>query len=172
MATLVLDSTLAGASSPWSTLQSLGEWLADDWALLFSHPRDFAHEGFERDRWLRIVRDAYRERGLRPVALAVASHEVSAGWIDDVTAEVSALTLPAAFDSVAAGLLRDHIGSLQGRFVLVIDAQLHVQGVLRYVHSYMQTLSPLDLLEAVDDLRRRALPPGLQPALRRDHIPC
>ena len=172
MATLVVSSPDTQLAPRWSAAQTLGDWLAADWALLFSHPRDFAHEGFESDRWVRIVRDAFRERGLRPVALATAHHEQESVWIGDITADAAQLTLPAAWQSVAAGLLREQLQSLVGRFVLVIDSHLHVHGVLRYVHSYMSSLSPLDLLDAIDDLRRRALPSGLRPAPRRDHIPC
>jgi alkyl hydroperoxide reductase subunit AhpC len=172
MATLVLTSPGSDVASRWSPLQSLADWLAADWALVFSHPRDFAHEGFESDRWLRIVRDAFRERGLRAVGLAAAHHEVDPGWIGEVSADDTVLALPAAWQSVQAGMLREQLESLDGHFVLVVDAQFHVHGVLRYVHSYMNTLSPLDLLEAVDDLRGRAMPSGLRPAPRRDHIPC
>jgi len=158
----------------------LAEWLANDWALIFSHPQDFAHEGFECDRWQRIVRDAFRERGLRPLALV--SPELhrqpqvgppgDGSWITALSADASVLTLSSPGGDAASSALRESIGTLRGRYVLVIDSALQPQGVLRYVHSYMQSISPLDLLEPVDALRRRVGPAGGWDGPRRDYIPC
>ena len=46
----------------------LRDWLAGDWALLFSHPVDFQDQGLEHDRWLDILRDEFRARGVKPIA--------------------------------------------------------------------------------------------------------
>jgi hypothetical protein len=149
---------------------SLSAWLADDWALLFSHPRDFGHESFECDRWQRIVRDAYRDHGVRPVALARAGNGPERGWIAAVSGDESVLTL--SDDPVAMQSLSEVVGSLQGRFVLAVDARLQVHGVLRYLQSCGHAPSPLDLLMPVEKLRCQARSASSWEGPRQDYIPC
>ena len=55
---------------------AMRDWLDGDWCMLFSHPADFEDQGFERDRWLDILRQEFQAEGVR--ALACASHEPSA----------------------------------------------------------------------------------------------
>jgi len=56
-------------------------WLHGRWALLFSHPDDFASYGFESDRWLVHVQEAFNSADIRPLALA-GLH--AAGWVTEV----------------------------------------------------------------------------------------
>ena len=170
MATLVPDGL--NMARPGSRHHvSLRDWLVDDWALIFSHPRDFGHDGFESDRWQYIVRDLFRNRHLRPVSLATEQSPAGTDCIAAVTADdtLLALSLPAGHETRA---LRERLVSLQGRFVLVIDGGLQARAVLRYVQSRAQPLSPLDLLPAVDALRCRASHPDDWATPRRDYIPC
>ena len=57
---------------------ALRRWLHGRWALLFSHPDDFAAYGFESDRWLVHVQEAFAATDIRPLALA-GRHET--GWV-------------------------------------------------------------------------------------------
>jgi hypothetical protein len=60
---------------------ALRRWLHGRWALLFSHPDDFAAYGFESDRWLVHVEEAFAATDIRPLALA-GRHET--GWVNAV----------------------------------------------------------------------------------------
>jgi hypothetical protein len=55
----------------------------------------------------------------------------------------------------AARRLRDQIGVLPPRFVLIIDAALTRRGVLKYVAG-RHSISPLDLLVAAEAMRRHS----------------
>jgi hypothetical protein len=65
-------------------------WLHGRWALLFSHPDDFAAYGFESDRWLVHVQEAFAATDIRPLALA-GGHE--AGWVTEAGGCTTSLAL-------------------------------------------------------------------------------
>lgn len=140
----------------------LREWLDGDWALLFSHPADFEDEGLERDRWLEILRDEFRARGVRPIACRRAAGDADGSWTAELIGDHRLLRLEAAAatgDSVidlAARSLREDILGLTPRFVLIIDGSLQRRGVLKY-SAGRTTVSPLDLLASIDAFRRREI---------------
>jgi alkyl hydroperoxide reductase subunit AhpC len=149
----------------------LRDWLGGDWALLFSHPADFQDQGLERDRWLEILRDEFRARGVRPVACSQAA-DAGAGtddsWAGELICDYRLLRLPSATadDSVVdlpARNLRADILGLPPRFVLIIDESLTRRGVLKY-SAGRSSVSPLDLLASIDAFRRSSAP---APAPRR-----
>ena len=80
------------ASTPNSPLPAaaLRRWLHGRWALLFSHPDDFAAYGFESDRWLVHVQEAFAAADVRPLALA---DRQEAGWVTEVGGCITTLAL-------------------------------------------------------------------------------
>jgi hypothetical protein len=163
MATLCLGEV--DASAPL-----LRDWLDGDWALLFSHPADFQDQGLERDRWLQILRDEFRARGVRPVACRPSVGGVDDSWAGELICDHRLLrleTAAAAGDSVIdlpARTLRENILSLPPRFVLIINESLTQRGVLKY-SAGRSSVSPLDLLASIDAFRRSS-PPAPAPARR------
>ena len=145
----------------------LRDWLGGDWALLFSHPADFQDQGLERDRWLEILRDEFRARGVRPVACSQsAGPAADAGaddsWAGELICDYRLLRLQsaAADDGVIdlpARNLRADILALPPRFVLIIDEALARRGVLKY-SAGRSSVSPLDLLASIDAFRRSSAP--------------
>ena len=72
---------------------SLRAWLNDDWALLFSHPDDFAQHDVEADRWLVLLHDAFAAAGVRPIALGSSSSAGAFGWLTQVNADSARVSL-------------------------------------------------------------------------------
>lgn len=72
---------IEGALSYTSSLDQLRDWLAGRGALLFSHPEDFASYGFEADRWIVYLQEAFDRLRLRAMAIG---HDDGSGWISQL----------------------------------------------------------------------------------------
>ena len=140
---------------------SLRAWLGGRWAILFSHPDDFAAEQLEMDRWLSIVSRSCAERDVAAVTVVPADHEPGQGWLDRLAElgheSVAALTLearPGALADLAGGALRAQIACHGPRCALIVDAHLRCRRALGY--RLMDDLpSPLDLIGWAVSLRKR-----------------
>jgi hypothetical protein len=125
---------------------ALRRWLHGRWALLFSHPDDFAAYGFESDRWLVHVREAFAATDIRPLALA-GRHET--GWVMEVGGARTSLALdeiqryPVARASREEAL-RTAAFEPSSRFVMTLDAALRLRRT--FVYTQQDRLpSPMDL---------------------------
>jgi hypothetical protein len=122
---------------------SLRRWLHGHWALLFSHPDDFASYGFESDRWLVHVREAFAATGVRPLALAAAQTTLAADWI-----------------TAAGGRTAAAIGEIElahcRRFVITLDDSLRARRTFYYTLQD-RLPSPMDLAVAAGRLRRQCV---------------
>lgn len=135
-------------STPDSPLPAVAvrRWLHGRWALLFSHPDDFASYGFESDRWLVHVREAFAAADIRPLALT-GRHD--AGWVTEVGGCITTLALdeiqryPVARASREEAL-RSAAFDAESRFVMTLDASLRLRRM--FVYTQRDRLpSPMDL---------------------------
>lgn len=139
-------------------IASLRRWLHGQWALLFSHPDDFASYGFESDRWLVHVREAFVATGVRPLALAATATSLAADWITAAggcaTGPIDELQrYPVARDSHAG--LRAALDDGR-RFVITLDDSLRPRRTLCYTRQD-RLPSPMDLAVAAERLRRQCV---------------
>jgi hypothetical protein len=132
---------------------SLRAWLAGRWSILFSHPEDFAQEQLEMDRWISILSQGFRARGVAAVALLRAGRDPEEGWLGRLAAlnRDCAATLcldlpqPAALADFAAGALHADIARSGPRFAMIIDSDVRCRRTLRY-RPPAELPSPLDLI--------------------------
>jgi alkyl hydroperoxide reductase subunit AhpC len=167
-----LLATHTAATSTQSLLNSpcLRTWLRDDWAILFSHPDDFVSYDFEMDRWLVIMRRAFTERNIRPLALASPTREVDMSWVTQVSGDERTVLLedPQQYFGpvdLQTPVLRESIEQSQQRFVMIIDNTLRIQKMFAY-RSRADLPSPLELLGWADTLRSKQASHRHPPALR------
>jgi hypothetical protein len=155
-AALTYDANVPDANVQEGPLPAvaLRRWLHGRWALLFSHPDDFAAYGFESDRWLVHVEEAFAATDIRPLALA-GRHET--GWVSAVGGCTTSLALdeiqryPVARDSREEAL-RSAAFAPATRFVMTLDAALRLRRT--FVYTLQDRLaSPMDLAVIAQGVR-------------------
>jgi len=125
---MLMLSTAPGEYRPqpasWSLPRFLlRKWLRGRWALVFSHPDDFANYGFEADRWVDQVKEAFAADSIAAVAISTRTPGDHAGWI---TAVGGCFIGQRTFDSIVSQC------SSGRRFVMVLDEALQLRRTFLY----------------------------------------
>lgn len=101
----------------------LKRWLRGRWALVFSHPDDFANYGFEADRWIDQVKQAFDAASIAALAISTRAPGDHAGWI---TAVGGCFISSRTFDSIV------YLCRPERRFVMVLDDALQLRRTFLY----------------------------------------
>jgi len=158
-----------------SDAASLRAWLANRWAILFSHAEDFAQEQLEMDRWVSVLSRSFDGRDVSAVALARAGRDPEQDWPGRLAALgpgcAAVLTPDPAASPVAdlaTGALRALIARSGPRFAMILDSNLRCRRALSY-RPPAELPSPLDLIGWAVALRRRD---GIAPGSRETAEPA
>lgn len=143
----------------------LRTWLAERWAILFSHPQDFVQEQLEMDRWMSVLRRSFGGHDVAAVGLAGPGRNAAEGCLGRLAAlgnELAAVLaldppLPGMLLDLSASALRADITRSGPRFAMVVDPNLRCRRVLSY-HQPVGLPSPLDLIGWAVALRKRDRP--------------
>ncbi len=134
------------------------EWIGDDWAILFSHPKDFTPVCTTELGAVAKLKGEFDKRGVKVLGLSVDGVEDHEGWSRDIEATQGvALNFPLIADKSRAvaeayDMIHPNAEATQTvRSVFVIDNQKKVRLSLTYPASTGRNFD--ELLRVVDSLQ-------------------
>lgn len=146
-----------------SSPDRLRRWLAGRWALLFSHPDDFADYGFETDRWLVYLQSAFDSLGLRPIAIG---YDDGSGWISQTGGRFIPNHEAGELVPQLRGCMQPKMGQgATDHFVTILDASARARRTLLYSPGG-EIPSVIQLAHSAAQLRDRVVPAAVRRILR------
>ena len=134
------------------------EWLGDDWAILFSHPKDFTPVCTTELGAVAKLKPEFEKRGIKVLGLSVDGVEDHEGWSRDIEATQGVkLNFPLVADkdrvvSEAYDMIHPNAEATQTvRSVFVIDNNKKVRLTLTYPASTGRNFE--EILRAIDSLQ-------------------
>ena len=134
------------------------DWIGDDWAILFSHPKDFTPVCTTELGAVAKLKGEFDKRGVKVLGLSVDGVEDHEGWSRDIEATQGvALNFPLIADKSRAvaeayDMIHPNAEATQTvRSVFVIDNQKKVRLSLTYPASTGRNFD--ELLRVVDSLK-------------------
>lgn len=134
------------------------EWMGNDWALLFSHPKDFTPVCTTELGYVAKIKTDFDRRGVKVIGLSIDTLSNHKKWLTDIeeTQKVS-LNYPVIADPHRAvadlyGMIHTNGNALTtGRSVYVIDANKKVRLIITYPESTGRNFD--EILRAIDSLQ-------------------
>lgn len=152
-----------GLMSSASPSEELRRWLAGRWALLFSDPDDFANYGFEADRWLMYIQNAFDSLRLRPIA---AGYDDGSGWISQIGGRFIPRYEVGELVPQLRGCTRSkEAQSAAEHFVTILDGSGHARRTLLY-RPGSEIPSIVELVQTAVHLRERGAPTSVRRILQ------
>ena len=134
------------------------EWIGNDWAVLFSHPKDYTPVCTTELGTVAKLKPEFDKRGVKVIGLSVDGLEDHKGWAEDIEdTQGVKLNFPLIADSErVVSKLYDMIhpnadDTLTVRSVFVIDSDKKVRLTLTYPASTGRNFD--ELLRTIDSLR-------------------
>jgi alkyl hydroperoxide reductase subunit AhpC len=134
------------------------EWLGNDWAVLFSHPRDFTPVCTTELGAVARLKPEFDKRGVKVIGLSVDGVSDHEGWSRDIAeTQGAALNFPLVADPTrevanAYGMLHPNADTTATvRSVFVIDDQKKVRLTLTYPASTGRNFQ--EILRVIDALK-------------------
>ena len=151
MATLVLGAAGFAAGDTPIQRPCLRHWLADCWALIFSHPGDFVRCELEMDRWLSVLQHTFVSCRVKPLELpAVAGPAPQGSWVSAAGGDARLVELIdpretrfTVRDCQAHALHREIAALGRRRFVMIVDDTLRSRRTFAY-SALAEIPSPLE----------------------------
>lgn len=143
------------------SVATLRDWLQGRWALLFSHPDDFASYGFEMDRWIVHVSETFAVARVSALALTGRKARIDNTWVNAIGGSEIAIRSSDAHRTNGTMQARERtlistVISQTARFVLIVDESLRPRRT--YAYSPLDRLaSPIDLAWMAHRLRERTV---------------
>jgi alkyl hydroperoxide reductase subunit AhpC len=170
MAKLLLSAAPTGRSAHTLSLRS---WLADSWALLFSHPGDFVRCELEMDRWLSVLQRTFASSRIKALQLPAAPGQAAGdSWISELSGDARTVHLFDARDAqsnacdLQAYALREEISTLgRRRFVMIVDDSLRNRRTFAY-SALAEVPSPLEFVGWAAAARAKSAATAWAAALR------
>ncbi len=119
----------------FSPAERLRRALAGRWSLLFSHPDDFAIEGFEADRWISCLNEELERLDLAVLCMGENNRRT---WIGQVGGRC---VPPGEVDELLPTEWR--VGTHE-HFVTIFDGALHARRTIVYAAAWRPACSPHD----------------------------
>jgi alkyl hydroperoxide reductase subunit AhpC len=134
------------------------EWIGDDWAILFSHPKDFTPVCTTELGAVARLKPEFDKRGVKVLGLSVDGVSDHEGWSRDIEATQGvALNFPLIADkdravSEAYDMIHPNAEATQTvRSVFVIDSAKKIRLTLTYPASTGRNFD--EILRAIDSLK-------------------
>lgn len=135
---------------------SLRDWLDGHWAVVFSHPEDFAPHPSTPCGFIACLADGILAAGIKPIVWATSLLDPISSWLDHAFNDDAVVVLNAEDHGVvdlsertlAARLQRPH-----QRFVLIADENGRHRTTLTYTSTRDRPRTLLDVVEVIAELR-------------------
>ncbi|MEH6528233.1 MAG: peroxiredoxin [Sneathiella sp.] len=137
---------------------SFHNWIGDEWAILFSHPKDFTPVCTTELAEVARLKPEFDKRNIKPIALSVDSVDSHQGWLADIKeTQGSAVNFPILADadrtvSDLYGMIHPNAdNTLTVRSVFIVDPNKKLRLTLTYPASTGRNFD--EILRVIDSLQ-------------------